>query len=337
VPSRDDAQTIADLERELHRLRCEVRDLAEEHDQAQAAARTWRRVAQWIYEANQENSVTAYLITHPPKIRQFRDRGTTPSGVCVVHTAESTPDWVGHDTGAEGVANFISGRTDYGSYHDLTDSDSIVQLVPYGQQAYGDGTGSNPHAYHVSAATQAAKWNQASKEWREATVRNMAKAAARYARWIKREHGVTIPARRITRAQSEARVPGFISHGERDPGRRTDPGPDFPWDLFLTTYAAEMGTPQEDDMPAYSEWPKKDRDALAADIARANWTYNIPMGAHGDPRPAQALQRQAVTTRIDPDALAAAVVAALPPGKVNQATVEAGVLSALRKLVNEEN
>ena len=46
----------------------------------------------------------AYLITHPPRVRQFSERGTTPSGVVVVHTAESTPDWVGPDAGAENVA-----------------------------------------------------------------------------------------------------------------------------------------------------------------------------------------------------------------------------------------
>jgi len=186
--------------------------------------------------------MTAYLIKHPPRIRQFRARGTTPSGVVVVHTAESAPDWIGADAGAEQVARFIQNRTTYGSYHDLCDSDSIVQLVPYDQQAYGDGTGSNPHAYHVSAATQAAKWNRATPAWREATVRNMAKAAARYARWLKAEHGITIPARKITRAQSDARVPGFLAHGDRDPSRRTDPGESFPWDEFLAEYAAQMGT-----------------------------------------------------------------------------------------------
>jgi hypothetical protein len=53
VSRDDDAQTIAALERELHRLRCEVRDLTEERDQAQATARTWRRVAQWIHQASQ--------------------------------------------------------------------------------------------------------------------------------------------------------------------------------------------------------------------------------------------------------------------------------------------
>jgi hypothetical protein len=250
--SRDDLGAyVVRLERENHRLRTDLADLRDElRDElhrAEARARTWRRVAQWIYETNQETRMTAYLITNPPRVRQFRDRGTTPSGVIVVHTAESTPDWVGPDAGAENVARFIADRSDYGSYHDLCDSDSIVNLVPYDMQAYGDGTGSNPHAYHVSAATQAAKWNQTSKEWRDGTVRNMARAAARYARWLEAEHGIKIPASRITRAGSEKRIPGFISHGERDPGRRSDPGADFPWQQFLTYYA-EFSNGGDDDM-----------------------------------------------------------------------------------------
>lgn len=185
--------------------------------------------------------MTAYLIEHPPRTRQFRrPRRATPSGVIVVHTAEAPPDVIGPDTGAENVAAFIANRSDFGSYHDLADADSLINLVPYDAEAYHDGTGSNPHSYGVSAATEAARWPSLPPAWRDACVRNMARGAARYARWIEAEHGVTIPARRITREQSEARVPGFISHGERDPGRRTDPGPEFPWSTFLTYYAAEL-------------------------------------------------------------------------------------------------
>lgn len=184
--------------------------------------------------------MTAYLIEHPPAVRQFRERGTTPSGVIVVHTSEGTPDWVGPDGGAEALARFIETRTTYGSYHFGVDSDSIVDLVPLHLQAYGDGTGSNPHAVHVSAATQAAKWAAASEEWRRETVRNMAEAAARAARWVKKEHGITVPARRITKAQSDRREPGFISHGDRDPERRTDPGKGYPWEHFLADFAEAM-------------------------------------------------------------------------------------------------
>jgi hypothetical protein len=184
--------------------------------------------------------VTAYLIEHPPAQRQFRERGVKPTGLIVMHTAESTPDWVDHDAGAEGVARFIQGRADFGCYHEIVDSDSIVLMVPFHLQTYGDGTGSNPIAIHVSAATQAAKWAAAPADWRRETVRNMAEAAARAARWLKAEHGITVPAKRITKAQSDAGQPGFIAHGDRDPGRRSDPGAGFPWDTFLEDFAEAL-------------------------------------------------------------------------------------------------
>lgn len=194
--------------------------------------------------------MTAYLIANPPRIRQMhRPRRSKPSGVCVVHTAENTPDVDGADGAAEAVARFIRDRTTFGSYHDLADSDSIVDLVPYDAEAYHDGTGSNSHSYGVSGATQAARWPTLPALRRRAMVRNMAKAAARYAAWLEREEGIVIPARRITKAQSDARVPGFLSHGERDPGRRSDPGAAFPWATFLSNFAkfrAPAGTPRWD-------------------------------------------------------------------------------------------
>lgn len=57
------------------------------------------------------------------------------------------------------------------------------------------------------------------------------------AAWVKAETGVSVPARRITRAEYLARRPGFISHAELDPGRRSDPGDEFPWDQFLRLFA----------------------------------------------------------------------------------------------------
>lgn len=197
--------------------------------------------------------MVAYLVEHPPVQRQFKDRGTKPSGVCIVHTAESAPDTVGPDDGAENVAAWIARRTDFGSYHDLADSDSGLQLVPYAMQAYGDGTGSNPHAYHVSAATQAHRWASLPSAWRASTATNMGRRAARYAKWIKSEHGVIIPARRITRAQSDARVPGFLTHAERDPERRSDPGKDFPWDAFWEGFEGGQSVP----MPTRGEAVEK--------------------------------------------------------------------------------
>lgn len=182
-----------------------------------------------------------YLLDNPPKTRQFRNpRREKPSGVVVVHTAENTPDTTPEDRGAESVASFIADRSDYGSYHALCDSDSVVEMVPPTYEAFHDATGSNPHSYGISGATRADRWAQMPDDWRDGCVEMMAVAAARYARWIKSHHGIVIPAKRISRADSEARRPGFISHAERDPARRTDPGAAFPWEQFLDLYAQEL-------------------------------------------------------------------------------------------------
>jgi hypothetical protein len=180
----------------------------------------------------------AWLDDHPPARSQFRcPRRAQPSGVIVVHTAENTPDFVAFDGGAEGVANFVRTRDTPGSYHDICDSDSTINLVRYDCEAYHDGTGSNPHSYGVSGATRADVWPLAPQAWKDGCVRNMALAARRYADWLHARSGIVIPARRITREQSEARVPGFISHAERDPARRTDPGQSYPWDMFFDIYS----------------------------------------------------------------------------------------------------
>lgn len=184
-----------------------------------------------------------YLETHPQRLPQYgrvRRGGAKPSGVIVVHTAENTPDVIGPDSGAEDVAAYIARRTTHGSYHDLVDSDSIVRMAPYSAETWHD-TGTNGHSYGVSAAVRAHEWHKLAPARRDAIVRNMAQAAADYARWLKGTSGIVVPARRITRAQSRAKVPGFLGHGESDPGRRSDPGPGFNWDLFLSHYALVLG------------------------------------------------------------------------------------------------
>lgn len=200
--------------------------------------------------------MAAYLIDHPPKSPQYRTpRREKPSGVITVHTAENTPDFVAYDGGAESVALWISRRTDPGSYHDLVDSDSAILLVPYTAEAFHDATGGNRHSLGLSIATRADVWPLAPQRWRDGAIEQAARAAHRQAVWIRRQTGITVPARRITRAESEARVPGFISHAQRDPTRRTDPGAEFPWAGFLARYAALTDPtpqpppqPEEDDM-----------------------------------------------------------------------------------------
>lgn len=175
-----------------------------------------------------------YLQDNPPARAQYRaKRRARPTGCTVVHTAESVLDSVGPDTGAENVAGFIRRRTDAGSYHDLVDSDSNIQLVPYGAEAYQDGTGSNPWALSISFALSAKDWPKLSVERRDAFLRQGAVAFRRQQAWLRAKGYPMTPLRRITHAQSEAGVAGFIAHGERDPARRSDPGAAFPWARFL--------------------------------------------------------------------------------------------------------
>lgn len=186
-----------------------------------------------------------YLVMYPPVRSQFRrGRRKDPSGVTVLHTAESVTDLAGPDTGAESVARFIRDRTTPGSYHDLVDRDSALQLVPYSAEAYQDGTGTNPHAMSISWAISCADWPTLERSHVVDLMRQGAVAFARQQAWLQANGWPTTPLRRISREQSDRGVPGFITHGERDPGRRSDPGgrPDrFPWALWFEACSAALG------------------------------------------------------------------------------------------------
>lgn len=198
----------------------------------------------------------AYLDTHPPARRQFRDRLEKPSGLIVVHTAESILDTVGPDTGAEAVADFIRQRAEPGSYHRIADSDTRVDLVRFAMAAYGDGTGSNEFAIHISFALKTTDWVRLSPEKRHAFIQQGALAVKEAMDWLKAEHGIVVPLRRVTRAESEQRKPGFISHAERDPDRRSDPGVAFPWIMLFDEIEELMG-PSPAERARLKVWRKK--------------------------------------------------------------------------------
>jgi len=174
-----------------------------------------------------------------------RRNGATPSGTIGLHTAENRPDLDGLDTGAEQVAQHILTRQDHGSYHTICDADSRLRMAPFSAETWGITTLNN-WAIHIAGATTAASWSAMPAPRRESIVTNMALAAAEAARWCFDEHGVVVPAVRLTRAEAEARRPGFVAHADADPGRRSDPGPDFPWDLFLAVYREAVRDHQDD-------------------------------------------------------------------------------------------
>ena len=221
----------------------------------------------------------AYLIDHPPARRQFKERGTTLSGVVLLHTAENLPDFHGPDAGAEGVASFIRRRSDPGSYHWLADSDSLIDLVPVRtHQAYGEGTGTNPHATHISAATQAHRWASLPDAWVEDTVRNMAVAAHRTSNVLEEVHGVRIPARWINEAEARARREGFGTHAMMDSARRSDPGKDFPRKQFLGFYEDLERGKDKPDPPSRGKW-------IDTSVRRASATLTAIEKANDGPGP----------------------------------------------------
>jgi len=185
---------------------------------------------------------TPYLVDHPPTRSQYRaKRREAPSGVIVVHTFEAPID-----RSADWGARFIRGRSTPGSYHLLGDrTQAVVHLVPFESEAYHDGTGSNRHSIGISAMMYARLWPSLGDTDRSALIEVYAKMAHQAATWLADTHNIRVPARQITRAASERREPGFIGHGDRDPGRRSDPGPEFPWVAFLTRYS-ELTTTKEE-------------------------------------------------------------------------------------------
>lgn len=185
-----------------------------------------------------------YLMDNPnPNTPQYGWERNRVSGVIGVHTAENNTCFNGPDPGDSDVARFIAGRSDYGSYHVLADADSRTRLVHPRFAAWADTT-NNAHAMSVSAAVRANDWLAMTPDRRRAVVVNLAHGAAELALTAVRDGllAAVPPAQRISAAEAIAGSrPGFYGHGETNPGTRYDPGKDFDWSLFLTSYAAAVG------------------------------------------------------------------------------------------------
>ena len=190
----------------------------------------------------------AYLIDHPPVRDQwFRQRSKPLTGCTVLHTSEGAMDTVGPDTGTQTLAEFIRRRTTPGCYHDAADSDSWLHIAPYEVGAYHDGTGSNNWALSISFVCRTTDWDKMSPERRTGFLRNGARAFANQQAWRRAHRLPLTDIRRISKAQSDRGESGFVYHGDRDPGRRSDPGVsapnDFPLEEFLHWCRVETGNP----------------------------------------------------------------------------------------------
>ncbi len=287
-----------------------------------------------------------YLLDNPPAQRQFRETRRAPQKpVVVVHTAESGTDFEGVDNKAENVAAFMQRRTTYGSYHMLGDSDSIIQAIPFGYEAYHDaskmagGERSNSCTIGVSLAMNSADWSSPKLTgWRRGRLIEVAAQMFFYAaKFLKEEIGrIPDPVYLPEKADSDRKdASGFTGHGVRDPGRRSDPGKDFPWTEVLalyTKYCQQAGlmpsgapaaspAPQQVAPPVQPR-PEPARPAATVHLERDPWAHvqelcnNLGAGLRvdGDPGPKtcqsiiQQLRRlQAIaTSKVDTEAALAA-------------------------------
>lgn len=193
-----------------------------------------------------------YLLNYNPGTPQYtfpRRGGNKLSGTAIVHTAECAADNIGEDTSAEGCANMIANRADYGSYHRLVDSDSIINMLPWEYEAWQDSE-TNNWAVGISAALRTSDWLTMPQDRADSVYRNMARCAADFVSHMKVNYDIEVPLRRISGAEARARVPGFCAHGDSGIAR-SDPGRDFDWGKFFS-YTKEIldGNTQEDELSA---------------------------------------------------------------------------------------
>lgn len=193
-----------------------------------------------------------YLYLHPNRHAPVRANGIRfwghpdrqiPVRVIVVHTAENTPDYIGEDGGAEAVARYqATGVTaaNASSYHEIGDSDSYVTMLPDEAVAFG-ARGANADGWHWSFATRAYLWPSKPDRWQTGALQIAA------GRCRLRADAFGVPVRRLTRRQYREGASGFVGHGDVDPTRRTDPGPQFPWQRFLDLIR-QPADDQEDEM-----------------------------------------------------------------------------------------
>lgn len=190
-----------------------------------------------VVEPEWDKTAEAWLRLNPPTRSQYRKgRRSDPSPVIVVHTAQSGTDMAGADPKAEGVADYIRRRSTAGSYHLLGDADSVLQLVRFSDEAYHVMGGYNRSTIGISLAINAEDWPKMTAERRGQFVHTAASMAAYGGHWHFMQGRVPPPAKFLTKAEVDAGETGITSHGRLDPGRRSDPGPMFPWRAFLRRY-----------------------------------------------------------------------------------------------------
>lgn len=180
-----------------------------------------------------------YLLDHPgPPVTKWYTTRRKPIQAIVLHTAETLPDYTPPDSAGENVARYGAGTDRRVSWHATVDSDSIIPMLPDSYTAFHV-RNYNSQTLGVEIATQARRWSTAPDEWVNKTITNLSDVVRRWGDLYQ------IPFERIGKAEIDIGRRGIVAHADLDPGRRTDPGPDFPWGILWARLGIE---PEEQDM-----------------------------------------------------------------------------------------
>jgi hypothetical protein len=182
---------------------------------------------------------TGYLLVDSPNLTQ--PQGTFPrrggaklSGTCIVHTSEG--NW---QAGVDSLTNLVRARADWGCYHRACDWADIALYYPWEWETWQD-TETNNWAAGIAAACKTTDWGTMPADIEEGYYRNLARMAADFVTYMKTQHGITVPLKRITGAEARARVPGFAAHGDSGVAR-SDPGANFDWTRFFNYTRQALG------------------------------------------------------------------------------------------------
>jgi hypothetical protein len=163
-----------------------------------------------------------------PKHPKFRD-----VSLIVIHTMETAET----DGTAENIASWFAGKNKKypaprASAHYMIDNDSIVQSVRDDDVAWGAGK-VNDYAIHFEHAGTA---KQSAEQWGDEYSTAMLKRSAALLSRKCKTYG--IPLVRLTDSELRAKKSGVCGHDQVSRvfgGTHWDPGPHFPWDLYLAT------------------------------------------------------------------------------------------------------
>lgn len=195
-----------------------------------------------------------YLLDNPnPNGPHYYTARRKPCRVIVIHITASLEDidMRGSDVSAEQTARYAATTARQVSWHAGADSDSHLYLLPASYTAW-HASAYNSLSWGLEISKRDTTWADEPKAWVEATLRNAADAC----RPVAEKYG--IPYRLLTKAQVDAGMSGFTYHMWLDPGRRSDPGKDFPINRFFELLEDDMPTAKEIAVATVDEFLDRD-------------------------------------------------------------------------------